>query len=92
MLVLNYFYLNPVINLCVGSVFNSWESVDTIMEAYGKKHGFTTIKKWLIRYNNSSIKHCSFGCSLVTIINQESKLILINIVIVDRNDDNVHGM
>jgi hypothetical protein len=32
------------------------------MEAYGKKYGFTIIKKRLNLYNNGSIKHCSFGC------------------------------
>jgi hypothetical protein len=32
------------------------------MEAYGKKHGFTTIKKRLIRHENGNIKHRSFGC------------------------------
>ncbi|RHZ55149.1 hypothetical protein Glove_420g100 [Diversispora epigaea] len=45
---------NEVINLCVGCVFNSWESIDAIMKAYGKKNGSTIIKKY--------IKHCSFGC------------------------------
>ncbi|CAI2196699.1 9464_t:CDS:2, partial [Funneliformis geosporum] len=55
-------YLNPeneVINLCV---FESWESADTIIEAYNKKHRFAIIKKWLIHHENSSIKHHSFGC------------------------------
>src|SRR5437763_13270246 len=55
-------YLNSVINLCVGCIFKSWENVDTIMEGYGKKHGFTIIKKRLIRHENGSIKHRSFGC------------------------------
>ncbi|RHZ67242.1 hypothetical protein Glove_302g18 [Diversispora epigaea] len=45
---------NEVINLCVSCVFNSWESIDAIMKAYGKKNGFTIIKK--------RIKHRSFGC------------------------------
>ncbi|RHZ46443.1 hypothetical protein Glove_621g37 [Diversispora epigaea] len=53
---------NEVINLCVGCVFNSWESIDAIMEAYGKKNGFTIIKKRLMRHENGSIKHRSFGC------------------------------
>ena len=32
------------------------------MEAYGKKHGFATIKKRLLQHENGSIKHRSFGC------------------------------
>ena len=32
------------------------------MEAYGKKYGFTTIKKRLMRHEDGSIKHRSFGC------------------------------
>ena len=32
------------------------------MEAYGKKHGFAIIKKRLIRHEDGSIKHRSFGC------------------------------
>jgi len=32
------------------------------VEAYGKKHGFTAIKKRLMRHENGSIKHRSFGC------------------------------
>src|ERR1051325_3473993 len=32
------------------------------MEAYGKKHGFTAIKKRLIRHENGSIRHRGFGC------------------------------
>ncbi len=32
------------------------------MEAYGKKHGFTTIKKRLMRHEDGSIKHRSFRC------------------------------
>jgi hypothetical protein len=32
------------------------------METYGKTHGFTIIKKRLIRHEDSSIKHRSFGC------------------------------
>ncbi|CAI2190162.1 12685_t:CDS:2, partial [Funneliformis geosporum] len=56
---------NEVINLCVSCVFESWESVDTIMEAYGKKYGFVIIKKRLIHHENGSIKHRSFGCEFV---------------------------
>ncbi|CAI2190262.1 4696_t:CDS:2, partial [Funneliformis geosporum] len=44
------------INLCVGCIFESWESVDTIMEAYSKKHGFAIIKKWLIHHENGNHK------------------------------------
>jgi hypothetical protein len=32
------------------------------MEAYGKRHGFTIIKKRLGLHENGSIKHRSFGC------------------------------
>jgi hypothetical protein len=32
------------------------------MKAYGKKHGFTAIKKRLDRHEDGSIKHRSFGC------------------------------
>src|ERR1044072_4492306 len=32
------------------------------MEAYGKEHGFTTIKKRLGRHEDGNIKHRSFGC------------------------------
>ncbi|RHZ64254.1 hypothetical protein Glove_326g242 [Diversispora epigaea] len=53
---------NEIMNLCVGCVFNSWENIDAIMEAYGKKHGFTIIKKRLMRHENGNIKHRSFGC------------------------------
>ncbi|CAG8732015.1 14546_t:CDS:1, partial [Cetraspora pellucida] len=38
------------------------EDVDTIMKAYGIKHGFTIIKKQLSYHENGSIKHHSFGC------------------------------
>lgn len=32
------------------------------MEAFGKKHGFTIIKKRLSRHKDGNIKHRSFGC------------------------------
>ena len=32
------------------------------MENYGKKHGFTIIKKRLLRHDDQSIKHRGFGC------------------------------
>jgi hypothetical protein len=32
------------------------------MEVFGKKHGFTTIKKRLGRHEDGNIKHRSFGC------------------------------
>ncbi|CAB4430930.1 unnamed protein product [Rhizophagus irregularis] len=32
-------------NLSIDDTFMSWEDVDGIMEAYGKRHGFTIIKK-----------------------------------------------
>ena len=32
------------------------------METYGKKHGFTIIKKRLGRHEDGNIKHRSFGC------------------------------
>ncbi len=32
------------------------------MKAYGKEHGFTIIKKWLIRHEDGNIKYRSFGC------------------------------
>ena len=57
-----FYLINPATNLCTGCIFKSWENIDTIMEAYGKKHEFTTIKKWLMRHEDGSIKHCSFGC------------------------------
>ena len=59
----NITYLkDPVVNLCVGCAFRSWESIDITMEAYGKKHGFAIIKKRLLRHENGNIKHRSFGC------------------------------
>jgi hypothetical protein len=56
------FYFNPAIKLCIGCIFNSWESVDNIMEAYGKKNGFTIIKKRLMWHEDGNIRHRSFGC------------------------------
>jgi len=56
------YFTDPVINLCIGCTFRLWESIDIIMEAYGKRHGFTAIKKRLIRHEDGSIKHRSFGC------------------------------
>ncbi|RHZ75463.1 hypothetical protein Glove_213g59 [Diversispora epigaea] len=53
---------DEIMNLCVGCAFNSWENIDFIMEVYGKKHGFTIIKKRLMRHENGNIKHRSFGC------------------------------
>ena len=43
---LNYptYLKDPDRNLSVGYNFSSWDDVDTVMEAYGKKVGFTTIK------------------------------------------------
>ena len=32
------------------------------MKAFGKKHGFTIIKKQLSRHKDGNIKHRSFGC------------------------------
>jgi hypothetical protein len=55
------YFTDPVINLCIGCTFRSWESIDIIMEAYGKRHGFMAIKKRLIRHEDGSIKHRSFG-------------------------------
>ena len=49
-------------DLHVGYVVNSWEYLDTVMENYGKKHGFTIIKKRLLRHDDQSIKHRGFGC------------------------------
>ncbi|RHZ81981.1 hypothetical protein Glove_115g3 [Diversispora epigaea] len=31
-------------------------------ETYSKKHGFTIIKKWLMRHKNENIEYRSFGC------------------------------
>ena len=44
---LNYptYLKDPDRNISVGYTFKSWDDVDTIMKAYGKKVGFTTIKK-----------------------------------------------
>ncbi|RHZ58026.1 hypothetical protein Glove_379g14 [Diversispora epigaea] len=53
---------DEIMNLCVRCAFNSWENIDFIMEVYGKKHGFTIIKKQLMRHENGNIKHRSFGC------------------------------
>ncbi|CAG8578969.1 17810_t:CDS:2, partial [Cetraspora pellucida] len=54
--------MDKAIDFHVGYVFTSWEDVDTIIKAYGIKHGFTIIKKRLSYHENGSIKHRSFGC------------------------------
>jgi hypothetical protein len=61
-LYLHVILLYSVINLCVSCIFDSWESVDFTIEAYGKKHRFGIIKKQLMRHENGDIKHRSFGC------------------------------
>ncbi|CAB4435969.1 unnamed protein product [Rhizophagus irregularis] len=49
-------------DLCIGCIFKSWDDVDNVMEAFGKKNGFTIIKKRLGRHKDGNIKHRSFGC------------------------------
>ncbi|CAG8594824.1 11735_t:CDS:2 [Cetraspora pellucida] len=52
-------------NIASESLINegkSWEDIDTIMEFYGKKHGFSIIKKQLIWHEDGNIRHYSYGC------------------------------
>ncbi|GBC13473.2 FAR1-RELATED SEQUENCE 10 [Rhizophagus irregularis DAOM 181602=DAOM 197198] len=40
----------------------SCDDIDNVMKAFGKKNGFTIIKKRLGQHKDGNIKHRSFGC------------------------------
>ena len=44
-ITISLYLKNSATSLGIDYIFRSWEDVDIIMEAYGKKHEFTIIKK-----------------------------------------------